>query len=62
MFFSEDDKRYIADILQLNFGGAFGDTPEQALDALALVYSYYCEDMSSLNQELPKPIHLQLAK
>lgn len=57
VFYSDDDKRYIADIPQLNFGGSFGETPEEALNNLDIAFGYYLEDMKNLGLELPKPIN-----
>jgi predicted RNase H-like HicB family nuclease len=43
IFYSEEDKGYIADIPNLKFCSAFGDTPEEALREVLIAKSAWLE-------------------
>lgn len=56
--YSVEDKCYVANIPQLNYGVALGDTPEQALDELLVSFDGYLKCKSDLNESLPEPINI----
>lgn len=43
IFYSEDDKCYVADIPDLKFCSAFGDTPELALQEVLIAKKLWLE-------------------
>lgn len=56
IFYSEEDKCYVADIPDLKFCSAFGDTPELALQEVLIAKKLWLEaaNLSKLNK-IPKP-------
>jgi len=54
IFYSEDDGGYIADIPDLKFCSAFGETPEKALAELAIAKQLWLEEASASGMEIPK--------
>ena len=55
IFFSEEDEGYIADIPDLQYCSAFGDTPEDALREVQLAKAAWLETARQLGQPIPKP-------
>ena len=48
IFYSEEDEGYIADIPDLSYCSAFGETPAEALQELELAKKAWLETASSL--------------
>ena len=55
IFFSEDDKGYIADIPDLPGCSAYGDTPEKALQELVNAKEAWLETARNENIAIPLP-------
>lgn len=55
IFFSEEDKCYIADIPDLKFCSAFGDTPEEALNQLEIAKKLWLTSARNEGRNVPKP-------
>ena len=60
IFYSEDDGGYIADIPDLHFCSAFGETPEKALEELLIAKRLWLEEALASNTEIPKPCYKPL--
>ncbi len=55
IFYSEEDKGYIADIPDLKYCSAFGDTPEEALKELKVAKKAWLEVAKESGKPLPSP-------
>lgn len=55
IFYSEEDGGYIADIPDLEFCSAFGDTPGQALAELEKAKAAWLEAARAKGKPIPKP-------
>ncbi len=55
IFYSEEDAGYIADIPDLHFCSAFGETPEEALHEVQLVKEAWLEAARNSGKPIPKP-------
>ena len=55
VFYSEDDKGYIADVPDLNHCSAFGDTPEEALHEVLEAKKAWLKAAKSNGKPIPKP-------
>jgi len=55
VFFSEEDKGYIADIPDLAACSAFGDTPEEALQEVLKAKKAWLQTAKALKKPIPKP-------
>ena len=55
IFYSDDDKGYIADIPDLPGCSAFGNTPEEAVKELTLVKIAWIETAKAENIDIPEP-------
>ncbi|MBA4179133.1 MAG: type II toxin-antitoxin system HicB family antitoxin [Anaerolinea sp.] len=55
IFWSEDDGRYIADIPDLRYCSAFGDTPEEALAELKIARELWLQVAREEGGEIPPP-------
>jgi len=55
IFYSEDDEGYIADIPDLEFCSAFGNTPYEALTELEKAKAIWLEAASAEGKPIPKP-------
>ena len=55
IFYSEDDERYIADIPDLRYCSAFGDTPEEALRELLIAKEAWFEVAHAESKPIPLP-------
>jgi predicted RNase H-like HicB family nuclease len=53
IFYSEEDEGYIADIPDLRFCSAFGNTPEEALREVLTVKALWLEAVLSENRLIP---------
>ena len=55
IFYSEEDEGYIADIPDLKFCSAFGETPEEALRQVQLAKAAWLEAARAENKPVPLP-------
>ena len=55
IFYSEEDEGYIADIPDLAFCSAFGETPEEALREVQLAKEAWLETARDSGKPIPKP-------
>ncbi len=55
IFYSEEDGGYIADIPDLEYCSAFGETPEQALAELEIAKTAWLEAARSVGKRIPPP-------
>ncbi len=55
IFYSEDDECYVADIPDLRFCSAFGDTPEQALTEVQIAKEAWLDVAREKNDQIPEP-------
>ncbi len=55
IFYSEEDEGYIADIPDLKFCSAFGDTPEEALHEVLIAKSAWLESALVEGKPVPQP-------
>jgi predicted RNase H-like HicB family nuclease len=65
IFYSEEDQGYIADIPDLKYSSAFGETPQEALEEVLRAKSTWLEVAKEAGKPIPpaeyKPIIYQLA-
>jgi len=54
IFYSTDDEGYIADIPDLKFCSAFGETPEKALAEVLIAQKLWIDSANATNREIPK--------
>ncbi|MFZ4555821.1 MAG: type II toxin-antitoxin system HicB family antitoxin [Pseudanabaena sp.] len=54
-FYSEEDEAYIADIPDLKYASAIGETPQQALHEVTLAKTAWLEAAKAENKIIPKP-------
>ncbi len=57
VFYSEDDKGYIADVPDLNHCSAFGNTPEEALHEVLEAKKAWLKAAKSNRKPIPKPYY-----
>jgi predicted RNase H-like HicB family nuclease len=55
IFYSEEDEGYIADIPDLRYCSAFGETPERALAELVTARAAWLESARALGKPIPPP-------
>ena len=55
IFYSEEDEGYIADIPDLRFCSAFGNTPEEALREVQVAKSAWIEAARAEWKPIPRP-------
>lgn len=55
IFYSEEDEGYIADIPDLNFCSAFGDTPDEALKNIIVAKKEWLAAAKENKKPIPKP-------
>ena len=55
VFYSGEDKCYIADIPDLKYCSAHGETPEAALREVLLAQSLMLESLREAHEPMPKP-------
>ena len=55
IFYSEEDEGYIADIPDLKFCSAFGDTPEEALREVQIAKAAWLEAARAEGKPIPLP-------
>jgi len=54
IFYSADDEGFIADIPDLQYCSAFGETPEKALVEVLIAQKLWLEAAKETNREIPK--------
>ncbi|GIK54770.1 MAG: type II toxin-antitoxin system HicB family antitoxin [Chloroflexi bacterium] len=57
IFYSEEDGGYIADIPDLRFCSAFGETPEEALREVQIAKEAWLETARTGGKPIPKPMY-----
>jgi predicted RNase H-like HicB family nuclease len=57
IFYSEEDGGYIADIPDLRFCSAFGETPEEALHEVQIAKEAWLEAARATGKPVPKPAY-----
>ncbi len=60
IFYSEEDEGYIADIPDLEYCSAYGNTPNEALRAVQEAMSAWIESAKSNGKHIPKPCYKPL--
>ena len=55
LFYSEEDEGYIADIPDLKYYSAFGETPEEALQEVLKAKEAWIDSARANNKPLPSP-------
>ena len=55
IFYSEEDGGYIADIPDLPYCSAYGDTPEEALKEILIAKEAWLESARTVNKPVPPP-------
>jgi len=55
IFYSEEDEGYIADIPDLKFCSAFGETPEEALREVLIAKAAWLEAALAEDKSVPTP-------
>ena len=55
IFYSDEDEGYIADIPDLNYCSAFGETPEKALDEVLKAKKAWIESARNNHKPIPRP-------
>jgi predicted RNase H-like HicB family nuclease len=55
IFYSEEDGGYIADIPDLRYCSAFGDTPQEALAEVLVAKEAWLESVREHGDEVPPP-------
>ena len=55
IFYSDEDKGYIADIPDLKYCSAFGNTPEEALKEVEIAKKLWLETAKKENKAIPEP-------
>jgi predicted RNase H-like HicB family nuclease len=57
VFFSPDDECWVADVPDLRFCSAFGDTPEQALREVKRAMDAWLKAARDARKPIPKPTY-----
>jgi predicted RNase H-like HicB family nuclease len=55
VFYSEEDEAYVADIPDLQFCSALGDTPEEAVREVQIAKAAWIDAAQSSGKLIPKP-------
>jgi len=55
IFYSDEDNGYIADIPDLRFCSAFGETPEEALREALVAKEVWIESAKAAGKRVPRP-------
>ena len=57
IFYSDDDEGYIADVPDLSYCSAFGETPEEALSEVLKAKNAWLESARSSGKPAPQPLY-----
>ncbi len=60
IFYSEEDEGYIADIPDLRYCSAFGETAEEALREVEIAKAAWLETAREKQQQIPEPTYRPL--
>ena len=60
IFYSDDDEGYIADIPDLKYCSAFGETPQEALEEVLIAQKLWIETAQEKKIEIPAPKYTPL--
>ncbi len=55
VFFSTEDKGFIADVPDLKYCSAFGETPEKALREVMIAMRLWLETAKAAGKRIPRP-------
>jgi predicted RNase H-like HicB family nuclease len=55
VFYSEEDEAYVADIPDLKFCSALGDTPEEAVREVQIAKAAWIDAAQSSGKSIPEP-------
>ena len=55
VFYSQDDEGFIADIPDLQYCSAFGNTPEEAVAEVMIAQKLWLETAEARGMEIPQP-------
>jgi predicted RNase H-like HicB family nuclease len=55
IFYSDEDKSYIADIPDLRFCSASGSTPQKALEEVLIAQKLWLEEAKESGMKIPSP-------
>lgn len=57
LFYSDEDQGWIADIPDLAYCSAFGDTPEEALTQVLVAKEAWIQSAQEAGKPIPKPTY-----
>lgn len=57
VFYSEDDEGFIADIPDLKYCSAFGDTPQEAVQEVMIALELWLEEAKERKMVIPEPTY-----
>lgn len=57
VFYSEDDEGFIADIPDLKYCSAFGDTPQEAVQEVMIALELWLEEAKERKMAIPEPTY-----
>lgn len=57
IFYSQEDEGYIADIPDLKYCSAFGETPEEALNEVLIAKLAFLETAKEKGKSIPPPMY-----
>jgi predicted RNase H-like HicB family nuclease len=57
IFYSEDDEGYIADLPDLHYCSAFGETPAKALEELQIAKQAWLDAAKAEGKPIPPPMY-----
>jgi len=55
IFYSDEDQGYIADVPDLKYCSAFGETPQKALDEVLIAMKLWFKEAEESGLEIPLP-------
>ena len=61
IFYSAEDEGYIANVPDLPYCSAFGETPEEALREVQVAIKLHLEVLKETGRPIPKPSSRQIA-
>ena len=61
VFYSDDDNCYVADIPDLKFCIAFGDTPQKALEEVLIAQRLWLDEARDSGLTIPTPAYKPVA-
>ncbi len=61
IFYSDEDEGYIANVPDLPYCSAFGETPEEALREVQVAIKLHLDVLEETGRSIPKPNSRQIA-